>query len=54
MKKFFHYLYMFVTIAFFAWCILSWAEITLRDFTQPPDYSPYNLIILLSEWAGII
>lgn len=34
-----------------AWGVLSWGEICCKNLDENPQYSDYNLIINVVEWA---
>ena len=39
-------------IVVMTWGFLSWGEICCKNLNENPQYSDYNIIINLTEWAN--
>ncbi len=51
MKKILDKITTWAMVIIIAWGFLSWGEICCKNLNKNPQYSEYNLIINVFEWA---
>lgn len=49
MKNFVLNLFVFLSVVFFAWGIVSFVEVNSQNLNANPEYSSYNMFVLFSS-----